>query len=44
MFTSFETSGRSGDKFEFVVTDIVLGGYLYDDSLNVETSDSVSIP
>jgi hypothetical protein len=43
-FTSFETPGKTGDTFVFVVTDIVISGYTYDDSLNVETSDSISIP
>ncbi len=43
-FTSFETPGRSGDIFMFVVTDIIASGYIYDESGNVETSDSIAIP
>jgi hypothetical protein len=43
-FTSFETPAKSGDTFMFVVTDIVASGYIYDESSNVETSDSISVP
>ncbi|MHC4641080.1 MAG: DNRLRE domain-containing protein [Planctomycetota bacterium] len=43
-FTSLETPGKSGDTFMFVVTDIIASGYIYDESSNVETSDSIAIP
>jgi predicted phosphodiesterase len=44
VFASFTTPGKTGDTFMFVVTDIVISGYTYDDSLNVETSDSIAVP
>jgi hypothetical protein len=43
-FTSFETPAKSGDTFMFMVTDIVASGYIYDESSNVETSDSIAVP
>lgn len=43
-FTSFETPGKSGDTFMFVVTDIIASGCIYDELANVETSDSIAIP
>jgi len=43
-FTSFETPGKTGDIFMFVVTDIIASGYIYDEPGNIETSDSISIP
>jgi hypothetical protein len=43
-FTSFESPGKSGDTFMFVITDIVGSGYIYDESGNMETSDSIAIP
>jgi len=33
----------SGDIFTFIVTDVVLGGYLYDSGQNVETEDSIIV-
>jgi hypothetical protein len=40
------TSGKvkSGGTFTFSVDDVVKSGYTYDPALNVETSDSVTVP
>ncbi|MBU4377027.1 MAG: hypothetical protein KKD29_06095 [Candidatus Omnitrophica bacterium] len=37
-------SPQSGAQFTFTVTNIELSGWIYDSALNVETSDSISIP
>ncbi|MCP5107777.1 MAG: metallophosphoesterase family protein [bacterium] len=34
---------KNGGTFTFTVTDVVKSGYTYNDSLNVETSDSITI-
>ncbi len=44
VLTSFTTPAKTGQIFTFTVTDVVASGYTYDDSLNVETSDSITVP
>jgi hypothetical protein len=41
--TSFETPAKSGDTFRFVVTDVVLGGYVYEPGQGV-TEGSNTVP
>jgi hypothetical protein len=40
---STPVKAKSGDTFTFVVTDVVLSGYVYTPNINVETSDSISL-
>ena len=35
---------KNGGTFNFCVTDVVASGYTYDESLNVETCDSITAP
>jgi len=42
-FTSAPKKAKSGDVFEFVVTDVVLSGYIYDPGQGV-TSGSIAVP
>jgi len=35
---------RDGGTYTFTVTDITLGGYAYNPALNLETSDSITVP
>jgi len=44
VLASMTTPAKSGDTFMFMVTDIVASGYIYDESSNVETSDSIAVP
>ncbi|MDP3790175.1 MAG: hypothetical protein Q8R48_07230, partial [Candidatus Omnitrophota bacterium] len=37
-------NAKSGQQFTFTVSDVALGGHIYDYAANVETSDSISIP
>jgi hypothetical protein len=41
---STPVKAKSGDSFTFVVTDVVLNGYVYSASQNIETQDSVHVP
>jgi len=42
-FTSFSTPGKSGDTFEFVVTNVIATDYTYDEGSNVVASGSGTI-
>lgn len=44
VITSPSKKASSGDTFTFVVTDIVLSGYVYAPGDNVETQDSIVVP
>jgi len=35
---------KNGGTFDFCVTDVVASGYTYDESMNVETCDSITNP
>ena len=42
---NFESSKiKSSGTFNFCVTDVVASGYTYDDTMNVETCDSITAP
>ncbi len=41
--TSSKIKAKSGDVFEITITNISKSGYTYDESANVETSDSVTV-
>ena len=44
VLTSLETPAKTGDTFTFTVTDVVALGHMYDESQNVETADSTTVP
>ncbi len=44
VITSPPKKAKSGDTYTFTVTDVAASGYTYNDSLNVETSDSIIVP
>jgi len=44
VLTSFVTPAKTGDTFTFTVTDVVADGYIYDESENLATTDSITVP
>lgn len=42
--TSIPVKAKSGETFTFVVTDVILAGYIYSPNDNVETQDSIVVP
>lgn len=41
---TLQSPKNSGGTFTFTVTDVVASGYTYNEALNVETSDSITVP